>query len=274
MLFYRLTVTNREGEIVRRTGLRRSRSFVQQFMQALRAAMKAAVESGVKTTSGSTVTLKAPGTAAYWGYVGGSNTEGVMVGRGSTGVAMTDYSLETEIAHGSGENELTHAAVEFTAFAQTGDVAQFYAIRNFTNDSGSTFSVTESGLTARFTEHPSGDAITLLLARDVFGAAESLDDGDVLTVEYLVKCERGATNHFLEALIQHLLCAFNDADTACHDTGGVERTIEEVRSTLVFMDSPTPTWRMVSRPWGASPKSGMMRTSRFRGLSRTSRGER
>ncbi len=227
-LFYRLTVTNREGEIVRRTGLRKSRSFVQQVMQILRCGMTDDNEASVTDIDGDLNTIFSPSNSAgVWFYadsVADSDTRGILVGTDDTAVDMTDTALGALIADGTGSGQLTRSAVAFTTFAQAGDVAQFYMTRSFTNGSGATINVTEAGLAGEVALAPSSQQF--LFARDVF-AAEAVDDGDSLLVEYAVRCTRGATNHFLEALVQHLLCALSNVDTACHDTGGVERTIEK-----------------------------------------------
>lgn len=75
--------------------------------------------------------------------------EGIMVGTGSTAVALADFALETRIADGAGAGELDHGVHGFVAPATSGTKRQFKINRQFDNNSGGLITSEEVGLYVR-----------------------------------------------------------------------------------------------------------------------------
>ncbi len=76
----------------------------------------------------------------------GDSVQGIQVGTGSAAVSLTDYQLQSKIAHGNGAGQLSYQIMTFTTPATVGNTHSFTAARSFTNNSGSQINVTEIGL--------------------------------------------------------------------------------------------------------------------------------
>jgi hypothetical protein len=113
----------------------------------------------------------------------GVDTYGVVVGTGTTAVAIDDYNLATKIAHGTGSGQLQYGAVTINAPQISGNDCYCEVIRGFTNGSGATITVAEIGLVFRY----EGQAWYWLMVRDVFSSAFDVLDTKTLTVTYKVK---------------------------------------------------------------------------------------
>ena len=76
------------------------------------------------------------------------DTHGIVVGTGSTAVAMTDTKLVTQIAQGSGSGQLTHGIMQaFTVDAVGASTPRYVNLaRGFQNNSGAAITVSEAGL--------------------------------------------------------------------------------------------------------------------------------
>jgi len=121
-----------------------SESFLKQWVQREKAVFQASAESGAKTTSGTLAGIS--NTGGQIAAPAGNTAYGIVVGTGNAAVAIDDYKLGTQILHGSGAGQLDHKAVTFDAFQVVGSVASFRSKRQFENLSGSTITITESGL--------------------------------------------------------------------------------------------------------------------------------
>jgi len=80
----------------------------------------------------------------------GSTLYGIVVGTGTTAVALDDYALETLIAHGNGAGQLSYSTMSVDT-SVTNITSQVYILisRTFTNNSGGDINVTEVGLYAK-----------------------------------------------------------------------------------------------------------------------------
>lgn len=73
-------------------------------------------------------------------------TYGLVVGTGSTAVAVTQTKLVTKIANGTGSGQLTHGAVALTTPATAGSTRSFTIQRTFTNNSSGSITINEVGI--------------------------------------------------------------------------------------------------------------------------------
>lgn len=133
-------------------------------------------------------TLRFSGPSAFQFYaVGGLNdaTLGLVVGRGATPVTLADYKLETQCTHGIGANQLQHQATTWLMGTHTAASWREFIQRAFVNNSGSTISVTESGLYCNIYDG-SANGFLACIIRDVFTAI-TVPNAKTLTMEYTLE---------------------------------------------------------------------------------------
>lgn len=96
----------------------------------------------------------------------GIDTKGIVVGTGSTAVAMTDTKLVTQTAHGTSADQLSHGLTTFYPVDTVGANPRYTNIaRGFQNNSGAAITINEAGLYGNHT-HSGGDA-NFCLCRDL-----------------------------------------------------------------------------------------------------------
>ncbi|MBA7611736.1 hypothetical protein ES703_18965 [subsurface metagenome] len=179
-LRYSIIVTDREGKVIKRLS-GRSKSYVKAWNQILNA-LAASASKTIQDTGG---VSRSAGNATAWHLTcpagAGVTSTGVRLGTGSTAVAITDYALETPIAHGVAAGQLNHLAQEYTEPAVAGSTCSFTIKRVFINNSGGTVSgVRELGLYFRF----ASATYYAMGFRDVLGGGVDVPDGGAITVEY------------------------------------------------------------------------------------------
>lgn len=181
-LYYQLTVSDKKtGKIIRKTKLKRSKSFVLQFLQILEIQMFPSVNVTITDISGNSYSsADNVGNFSCEGAVGNTN-QGTVVGTGTTTETNTDTAMETLIAHGVGAGQLSYGATSKTTTAEVGANVDFIITRTFTNSSGGSINVTEAGLHCLYNGTRYGLAI-----RDVFSAV-AVGNGQVLTVTYTLR---------------------------------------------------------------------------------------
>lgn len=114
------------------------------------------------------------------------STHSIVVGTGDTPVAITDYKLATQIAHGAGAGQLNYGATTKIAPATLADKRYWSLVRPFTNGSGSTITVKEVGLYARCTT----SNWKFCVVRDVIpGGGVDVPNGLTLSIGYQVYIE-------------------------------------------------------------------------------------
>ena len=131
--------------------------------------------SNTVRTAGSTYQA---GNIYYWmGVASGSppvygiDTWGIQVGSNATAVALTDYKLNTQIAHGTGAGQLMYSGQGGVVSAGTGAAGtsrSFRINRYFINGSGGDVVIREVGLVVRPTS-AAAVAYNVLICRDLTG---------------------------------------------------------------------------------------------------------
>jgi hypothetical protein len=180
------TETNKLIEV----GQKKAESFLVQFLDMLWANMNfASTGSGftsrrndnalVVQQACSNKSLIIAGTA-------GTVVDGIIVGTGNTAPTVTDYKIETLIAHGAGAGQLQYGAVTFGAPASDATTSQYTITRNFANASGGGITVNEIGLYVNnqiiasvYTIHS-----YFMWLRDVIAGGILVNNGQTLTVNY------------------------------------------------------------------------------------------
>jgi len=123
-------------------------SFVIAFIDLLNVQFTQASES-IKDTGNTSRTISAYAANFAVDAAAADATKGIVVGTGTNAVAMTDYALQTLIAHGNGANQLSYGAMTFDPTSTTSGSDRYFQIyRTFTNNSGGNITITEVGLYA------------------------------------------------------------------------------------------------------------------------------
>src|SRR3989304_2177165 len=112
----------------------------------------------------------------------GNTNYGIVAGTGTDAVTMTDYALQTLIAHGTASGQLSYGAVTFTGPTTSGKTRYFEFQRALTNSSGGTITVNEIGVYV----YPTSTAYYYMYLRDVLGSGVVVNNGQVLTIKYRV----------------------------------------------------------------------------------------
>lgn len=183
-LRYTVEVRDKNGRRLSRES-RKSRSYVRQWNDILYFLI-GAVDRAITDTGNTSRTCdrSAQGaTSLRFDGAATGDTRGVVVGTGNAAVTISDYALETQIAHGTGLNELTYGASTETAPTVAGVSISFTTTRSFINDSGAAITVKEIGIYIS-----SQDTLAVLrffcMVRDVLAAAQNVPDGGAITVTY------------------------------------------------------------------------------------------
>lgn len=116
-------------------------SFVRQYADLLRITMANLAAnvidtSGVSNSTGVGWLLNCTGPAEQTLY-------GIVVGTGTNLAPISNYALQTKIAHGGGAGQLAYAAGVVNPVTIAGSTAYFTLTRSFTNNSGGDIVVNE-----------------------------------------------------------------------------------------------------------------------------------
>ncbi|GAG42215.1 unnamed protein product, partial [marine sediment metagenome] len=109
---------------------------------------------------------------------------GIVAGTGDTAVENDDYKLETQLTEGAGAGDITHGAVIVGSAALVDSNVDIVHYRPFTNNTGSTIAVKETGIYTSQNLLVSRDHCII---RDVLGAPIDVPDKCSLTVYYTIR---------------------------------------------------------------------------------------
>lgn len=153
------------------------RSPVSNFMYLLYGLLGLTTNANVVDTGNVARTAGAyyAGGNTYWWLAGntagpayGIDTWGIQVGSNAAAVALTDYKLNTQIAHGTGAGQLKYSGQSLAAQLSSGSNRFFRTQRYFVNDSGGDVTIREVGIVVK--PAIAGPAwVNVLIARDLTG---------------------------------------------------------------------------------------------------------
>lgn len=179
-LFYTVEVTDKEGHVLQRIE-DQSRSYVQQWNQVVNVQAKQTA-STIKDTGGTNRSITPVTQNLRISADAGVTDYGIRVGKGSTGVTISDYKLEIPLAGGTGADQLTHLAMTYTSPSVSGSECLFSIRRSMINNSGSAITgINEIGAYMRMGSYYG------LAFRDVLAGPVSIPDGGAITVQYTIK---------------------------------------------------------------------------------------
>lgn len=110
---------------------------------------------------------------------------GIVVGTGSTAVAVADDNLVTPAAHGTAATNIVHYGCYGLNYVTGASTASFDVERIFRNDSGGTIVVAEIGMYS-IAYLSNGTGFGFCILRDVLGATISVLNGEYLKVKYTI----------------------------------------------------------------------------------------
>jgi len=179
-----LTVKDKNGKITEHRVMP-SKSFVRQFLELLwiqAYQVSELVCEDIRTTGNIVEGIPESGILFNSNALVNDDVYGIIVGSGTTAPTISDYALETAIAHGAGAGQLQYSAVTFGAPASDATTSQFTITRDFANASGGAITVNEIGLYVKAYRY--NIDYYFLTIRDVIGGGISVPNGQTLTVNY------------------------------------------------------------------------------------------
>ena len=181
------TVIDKDGKIISNV-TKKAESYVQQFLQLMLINMLPTYVNGF-VVPGTFLNTSGAGTnpvrdGSIFNVAAASNdpTYGIVVGIGTTAVTITDYALETPIAHGTGSGQLQYGGVSFGAPSANITTSQLTITRNFANNSGGSITVNEIALYCQCNTY--GGLCRYMIIRDVIAGGIVVANGQTLTVNY------------------------------------------------------------------------------------------
>jgi len=186
-LSYKIEVRDKHGKLLQSTAAP-SHCYVEQWNQIMSMQFDLTQAAGprvIRDTGGTLLNSNSSTNSLRANAAAGVTNYGIRVGRGSTAVAIDDFSLETPCAEGAGANQVEHQAAIFTAPAVVGGTCSFTVSRRMINNSGANIAVTEIGCYIGFRQNPAAWAYALGF-RDVPLVTFNVPDGGSITVGYLL----------------------------------------------------------------------------------------
>ena len=179
-ILLRGAVYSAEGELAHEI-IQPGHSFVQAFPNILVNYMSAgAINPTIDDTGGTSRVLSSAGFFLDASAAEAIATNGIVVGTGTTAVAMTDTKLVTQIAEGSGAGQLNHLVQQFTPVAIITATNNISLIRIFVNNSGSAITVKEVGLYVK--NIVGGVYRNFCMCRDLLTV--TVNAGQILIIQY------------------------------------------------------------------------------------------
>lgn len=175
--FINFSQTTPEGKVIKKKRVR-ARSMVANFVDIIYIYFASATLNinRYDTGAASAMSYSYLDNQSALGSAGNQNA-GIVVGTGSTAVAIGDYQLDTAIAHGTGAGQLSHGTTTVTVTPTTDGGKRYFRIsRAFTNSSGGDITINEIGLVVNYSSY------IYLLEHSL--STYTITNGNVGTVEY------------------------------------------------------------------------------------------
>lgn len=187
-LFVEMGLKDPDGTVVLRRSFE-SKSWVANFARVLSYWLMPTQQWPVDINN-VTGNINASRGGIVFGIAGGVGitSNGIIVGLSTTSVAITDYKLESICPHGTTANYLQYSACTFGAPLVSGSSCYFTITRDFANGCGDNVIVNEIGLIGgNFTPPEGGPTHYCLMARDVLTPGITINNGQTLTLNYLIE---------------------------------------------------------------------------------------
>ena len=203
-IFYQISTFNNDG-LIKEYKKRQCKSFIKQFIQFLYGIYaNITYTSAIKAISGTTytysgdqswyygsITINGRGNTAYScnyqsaNLTYNSSNVGIVVGTGTTAVAIDQYKLITRITDGTGSGELRHSAMGWTGVELgSGNSASFDCYRIFKNGSGGTVTINELGIYSVERNCTVNTEDEFCIIRDKLASPITVTDGTYVQITY------------------------------------------------------------------------------------------
>jgi len=184
--YFRLTIRDKNGKVVKRTHQKISRSYLIQFLGLIELQFRGtdnpigkditgAARTGDVSECGDLPNLK-------MNALDDDGSYGIVVGTGTAAESDVGYALQTIIAHGVGATQLDYGAHSFVAASVVGANVDMIANRTFVNSSGGSITVEEIAIYVK-AEYTTSTAAFFCILRDLTGGV-AVANGQTLTVEF------------------------------------------------------------------------------------------
>jgi len=165
----------------------RSRSFVANFLRTIFTNLSGQSINNVNTSGGSY------GISRYDSITvnDGSNDDGygILIGSGTSAPTIIDYNLSQVISNGTGVGQMQYGAVSVTgAVTNTTTNSGYITVtRTFTNNSGSSITVSEVGLVAYSQAETFQSNQAFLIIHDLLPSPITVPNGSSLSISYEIQ---------------------------------------------------------------------------------------
>lgn len=147
-IYIKLSETDKCGNIIKEGKEFKANSLVQGFASILSALMSA-TSNAIPDISNTSRTVAANAACFLATSAIGNTNLGIVAGTGTNAVAVTDYALQTLIAHGTSAGQLEYGAQSIGTFTVSGSDAYTSHTRTLINNSGGAITIKEIGFYAR-----------------------------------------------------------------------------------------------------------------------------
>jgi len=183
-----ITVKDKDGKIIK-VHKQKSHSFVANFLNILGNQFYNIYNNNnaiynVTNTSGSEGEMNY---AMNMNDSSNDSTYGIIIGTGKTAPAPGDYEMESQITNGTGSGQMQYGSHTFNPSSGTVNISSstssFQISRQFTNNSGSSITVSEVGIiiNAPFTN---GTVVQVLIVHDLLSSPITVANLSVLQITY------------------------------------------------------------------------------------------
>jgi hypothetical protein len=184
-LLYKVVVTDKDGRVLA-VQEAEARSFLKAYNQILSSCMGAANRT-IKDTGGTDRTVIGDGTVFGIGAAATVVLYGIRVGTGNSAVTISDYALETPIAEGTGDGQMSHLIMQLSTDVTLADpICTSTLTRVMVNNGSTTITVREIGIYAICRQSDTTYRY-FCIVRDVLGSSVSVPAGGAITVIYTWK---------------------------------------------------------------------------------------
>ncbi|MBI2849770.1 MAG: hypothetical protein HYX80_01850 [Chloroflexi bacterium] len=182
-LEYEVVITDKDGKTILRLK-EPARSFLKAYSQIIFSYMSRVPQS-IKDTGGVNRAISFGGAAPLF-YAGAGNVnEGIRFGTGNTPIDISDFTLQSPIAQGTGAGQLDHLGCYATVPTVDGTESAFKLTRTGINKSAANIAVSEFGVYGHAYEGSNWRYFCIV--RDVLGSPVMIPPGGAITVTYSFK---------------------------------------------------------------------------------------
>ena len=168
--------------------VQRAHSFIEWFLSILGTLQSStSIAASAINILGAANTLSNNAGSFSTSGIAGADTQGIVVGTGTTANTPTTYQLATIIPVGVATGELSYAADAFLAPIVSGNNVSFVTSRQFSNTSGASITINEVGEYASCYSSTLASFTYFLMIRDVLTSPITVANSSTTTATYSIQ---------------------------------------------------------------------------------------